>query len=180
MNKFTPLALSGLLFCALPAIADDSASTGSARAQTAVQVCAPGSMHEKLKLTSDQKDKLSSIRDQYKLATAQKKAELEVAMSQQHQLMSKATIDKSAVLSLQGKINSLKADLSNARIDMALTASAVFTPEQREMFEKASKFGHGRGHGGPGMHRWGGHRPGGPMGGPSGGWEHKGGERKFG
>jgi Spy/CpxP family protein refolding chaperone len=177
MNKFTPLALSGLLFCALPAIADDSASAGGARAQTAVKVCAPGSMHEKLKLSTEQKDKLSSIRDQYKLATAQKKAELEVAMSQQHQLMSKATIDKSAVLSLQGKINSLKADLSNARIDMALTASAVFTPEQREMF---SKFGHGRGHGGPGMHRWGGHRPGGPMGGPGGGWEHKGGERKFG
>jgi hypothetical protein len=46
MNKFTPLALSGLLFCALPAIADDSASTGGARAQTAVKVCAPGSMHE--------------------------------------------------------------------------------------------------------------------------------------
>lgn len=170
MNKFTPLALSGLLFCALPAIADDSAFTGSARAQTAVKVCAPGSMHEKLKLSTEQKDKLSSIRDQYKLATAQKKAELEVAMSQQRQLMQKATIDKSAVLSLQGKINSLKADLSNARIDMALTASAVFTPEQREMF---SKFGHGRGPGGPGMHRWGGHRPGG-MGGPGGGWEHRG------
>ncbi len=169
MNKFTPLALSGLLFCALPAIADDSASTVGARAQTAVKVCAPGSMHEKLKLSTEQKDKLSSIRDQYKLATAQKKAELEVAMSQQHQLMSKATIDKSAVLSLQGKINSLKADLSNARIDTALTASAVFTPEQREMF---SKFG--RGHGGPGMHRWGGHRPGGPMGAPGGGWEHRG------
>lgn len=177
MNKFTPLALSGLLFCALPAIADDSASTGSARAQTAVQVCAPGSMHEKLKLTSDQKDKLSSIRDQYKLATAQKKAELEVAMGQQRQLMSKATIDKSAVLALQSKINSLRDDLSNARIDMALTASAVFTPEQREMF---AKFGHGRGHGGPGMHKWGGYRPGGPMGGPGGGWERKGGERKLG
>jgi Spy/CpxP family protein refolding chaperone len=73
-------------------------------------------------------------------------------MGQQRQLMSKATIDKSAVLSLQSKINSLKADLSNARIDMALTASAVFTPEQREMF---SKFGHGRGHGGPGMHKMG-------------------------
>ncbi|CAN5592860.1 hypothetical protein BH11CYA1_BH11CYA1_50320 [soil metagenome] len=175
MNKFTPLALSGLLFCALPAIADDSAAAGGARTQTAVKVCAPGGMHEKLKLSTEQKDKLSSIRDQYKLATAQKQAELEVSMSQQRQLMSKAVIDKSAVLSLQGKINSLKADLSNARIDMALTASAVFTPEQREMFEK---FGHGRGPG-AGHHRFGGHKPGGPMGGP-GGWEHKGGERKLG
>ncbi|MFA6210634.1 MAG: Spy/CpxP family protein refolding chaperone [Candidatus Obscuribacterales bacterium] len=172
MNKFTPLALSGLLFCALPAIADDSASAGGARSQTAVKVCAPGAMHSKLKISDEQKDKLSSIRDQYKLATAQKKAELEVAMSQQRQLMSKTVIDKSAVLSLQSKINGLKADLSNARIDMALTASAVFTPEQREMFGKFGKFGHGRGHGGP-KHQWGGHRPGGPMGGP-------GGERKFG
>ncbi len=81
MNKFTPLALSGLLFCALPAIADDSASTGGARAQTAVKVCAPGSMHEKMKLSTEQKDQLSSIHDQYKLATALKKAELDCALA---------------------------------------------------------------------------------------------------
>ncbi len=66
------------------------------------------------------------------------------------QLMSKATIEQSAVLALQSKINSLRDDLSNARIDMALTASAVLTPEQREMF---AKFGHGRGHGGAGEHK---------------------------
>jgi Spy/CpxP family protein refolding chaperone len=164
MKFLTPIALSALVFAALPAIAEDGAKGGPGmRPVTGVKVCAPG---PKFSMTEDQKDKLSSIRDQYKLATAQKKAELEVAMHQQRELMGKTTIDKSAVLSLQSKINGLKADLSNARIDMALTASSVFTPEQREMFQKRM---HGKfGHKGP-RGEWGGHKGG-----------FRGGERKFG
>lgn len=162
MKSLTPIALSALMFTALPALAEDGKGGPGVRPVTGVKVCAPGA---KFSLTEDQKDKLSSIRDQYKLSTAQKKAELEVAMHQQRELMGKTTIDKSAVLALQSKINGLKAELSNARIDMALTASAVFTPEQREMFQKRM---HGHGHKGP-RGDWGGHKGG-----------FRGGERKFG
>jgi len=155
MKILTTLALSGLLFTALPALADNNAPIQGSHPQTDVKVCSPGA---KFGMTADQKDKLGALRDQFKLATAQKKAELEVAMHQQRELMSKPTVDRSAVLALQSRINALHDELSNARIDMALTASSIFTPEQREMFER-----HMGGHGGGryGGHREGGHREGG-------------------
>jgi len=128
MKILTPLALSGLIFCALPALADDGTPASGGLPQTGVKVCAPCA---KFSLTTDQKEKLSALRDQFKLSTAQKKAELEVAVHQQRELMSKAVIDKSAVLSLQSKINALRDELANARIEMALNSSSVFTPEQR-------------------------------------------------
>lgn len=154
MKFLTPLALSGLLLCALPALADNNTPAPGGRAQTDVKVCEGGS---KFGMTPEQKTRLSALRDQFKLATAQKKAELEVSMSQQRSLMSQATVDRSAVLALQSKINALHDELSNARIDMALNASSVFTPEQREMFGK--HMGHGGG-------RYGGHK--------EGGWGHRG------
>jgi len=134
-------------------------------------------------LTDDQKAKLGTLRDQYILSTANKKAELMVVSRQLKEALHSTNIDKSAALTLQGKINNLKADLSTARLNMMLASSDVFTPEQREQMQKLHRmhgWGH-KGHGGKGKGECGGPRggmrgrafgpgpegPGGPGAGPS-------------
>ncbi|MBK7840766.1 MAG: hypothetical protein IPJ49_24445 [Candidatus Obscuribacter sp.] len=117
-------------------------------------------------LTDDQKAKLGTLRDQYILSTANKKAELMVASRQLKETLHATTVDKSAALTLQGKINNLKADLSTARLNMMLASSDVFTAEQREQMQKMHRmhgWGH-KGHGGKGKGECGGPRGGGMRG----------------
>lgn len=117
-------------------------------------------------LTDDQKAKLGTLRDQYILSTANKKAELMVASRQLNETLHATTVDKSAALTLQGKINNLKADLSTARLNMMLASSDVFTAEQREQMQKMHRM-HGwdhKGHGGKGKGECGGPRGGGMRG----------------
>jgi Spy/CpxP family protein refolding chaperone len=119
-------------------------------------------------LTEAQIQQLRALRDRYSVDNATKKAQLQVLHHQLMDQLGAATIDKSAVLATQAKINSLRDDLSNAKIGMMLDASSVFTPEQREHMHQRMLRGGFRGHHG-GHHGRGGH-------GGHGGW---GGQRGF-
>ena len=85
-------------------------------------------------LSDDQRDRLRALKNQLSLDTAQKKAELKVGQSQLRELFGKAKVDKQAVLDQQSKLNTLKADLSNARVNFMLSANDVFTAEQKQAF----------------------------------------------
>lgn len=138
------LLATGLLFTALPVLAKDTVSAQLPK-DGEKAVCEGKGIDGQLKLSDEQRSKLGALRDRFTLDTASKKADLQVSMRQMHELLVKPTIDKSAVLSLQAKINGLNADLSTARLNMMLASADVFTPEQRAQF---SKMRESREHGG--------------------------------
>lgn len=145
MNLSRPIALATMALCALPAFAKDATPVESSAAlSTHVRP------HFKFNMTDEQKSKLSSLKNQYILDTATKKAELKVASNQLREEMGKSSIDKSAAQGLQSKINSLRGELASARLNMLLAAADVFTPEQREAFKKMrhGRHGHGKSFGG--------------------------------
>ncbi len=146
MKMIRPLALATMALCALPAFAKDGAPPESGSVtQTQVRT------HARFQFTEDQKGKLSSLKNQYILDTATKKAELKVARNQLKETMSKDSIDKGAAQGLQSKISGLKGELASARLNMMLACADIFTPEQRAAFKKMRHFrhgGHGKGFGG--------------------------------
>lgn len=156
MRLLYSLALGALLFVSAPAFAQETPTVVEPIAQTQV------TLDPALKVTAEQREKLANLRNQYILSTAQKKAELTVAKNQLRTVFKQPTIDKAAALSLQTKINGLKADLSTARLSLKLAAADVFTAEQRAAFKKMHHgYGHKRGCG-PSRGGFRGH--GGPMG----------------
>jgi Spy/CpxP family protein refolding chaperone len=164
--------MGALLICFSPALAQDVPESDSKLiGQAQVQATVPDG--PKNPITDEQRTKLGAIKDQYELDTAQSKAQLKVSQRQLRQMLMAPSVDKSAALSLQGKINTLRASLSDAKLKMMLASSDVFTPEQKAAFKKFRGHGHGMGkgrHGGGGKcGAMRGHGRGGHHGGPGGG-----------
>ncbi len=84
-----------------------------------------------LSFTDAQLEKLSTLKDQYELATAAKKATLKSLKCQVHKLMTEPNIDRQKITGLHDKINSLRTELSNIRLGYSLDRAEVLTPEQR-------------------------------------------------
>lgn len=140
MNFTRPIALATMALCALPAFAKDATpAESSTTPSTHVRP-----HFAKFKLSDEQKSKLSSLKNQFILDTATKKAELKVAKNQLREEMGKTSIDKSAAMGLQSKISSLSGELASARLNMMIAAADVLTPEQREAFKKMRHFRHGK------------------------------------
>jgi len=129
------MVITALLLTALPALAETTVTAQVS--QDAGQVCqSKSSLRSTLKLTEDQREKLGMLRDQFILSTADKKAQLEVAHNQMRRLFQQPAIDKQAVLTQEAKINALKDDLATAKVNLMLSSSDIFTPEQRVAFGK--------------------------------------------
>jgi len=135
MKFIRPILISGLLLTALPAFAQSTVTAQLPKdgGKACEGKCA---FNSALKITPEQKQKLGSLRDQFTLSTAEKKAELKVAHNEMRRLLQAPSIDKQAVLSLETKINGLRDDLSTARVNMILASSDIFTPDQRAAFAK--------------------------------------------
>jgi Spy/CpxP family protein refolding chaperone len=134
MKLIRPMVITGLLLSALPAFAQTTVTAQVAK--DGGKACLSKGVESKFKVTPEQRQKLGSLRDQFTLSTADKKAELKVARNEMRRLFQQPTIDKQAVLALESKINGLKDDLSTAKVNMILACSDVFTPEQRAEFGK--------------------------------------------
>ena len=148
MNLIRPIVVAGMLLSTLPAFAQTSV-TAELPKDGGKQCAEKCGFDTKLNVSQDQVNKLGTLHDQFKLSTAKEKAELEVAHSELRRLFSQPTVDKQAALALQGKINGLKDDLSNQRLNLMLASSDIFTPEQRAQFAKMHAmggFGHHRHH----------------------------------
>jgi Spy/CpxP family protein refolding chaperone len=111
---------------------------------------------EQLNLTPEQSAKMDKLRIDFRKASIQRRAALEVAHLDLRQLMEATTIDESAVLATAQEVSDLQAAAFKARIEHRLAMRQILTPEQRE---KAKSLRHGRGFGdGPRGHMRG--RPG--------------------
>jgi Spy/CpxP family protein refolding chaperone len=84
-----------------------------------------------ISLSTEQKESLLALKDKLALGTAQEKVQLKVDRHELFDLLSKPTVDKQAVLSLEGKMNTLRNELADAKVNYLLAASEVFTPAQK-------------------------------------------------
>ena len=115
-----------------------------------------------LSLSDDQLEKIAKLRNDFSDAAGTKVVQLRSLMRQQKDLMTQEKVDKSQVLDIQNKINNIKTDLSNAKLNVRLDTLALLTPDQkqkirhkalqREVFGAGGfkgKHGHHRRQGGP-------------------------------
>lgn len=114
-----------------------------------------------LDLTDAQKEKLFSMKNNLKDTIGPKKLELSKASRELRDLLTKPSIDRAAITSTQGKINGIKADISNLMIAFRTDFAETLTPEQRQKMRFAPSF---KGH--HGHKRHGGFHHGGPRRGP--------------
>jgi Spy/CpxP family protein refolding chaperone len=120
-----------------------------------------------LSLTDDQLEKIAKLKSDFKDGAGPKVVQIRSLQRQMKDMLTQTNVDKSKVLDVQSKINSLKADLSNARLNMRMDTLAILTPDQKQKLRhnslKRQAFG-GHGHGGHrGHHHFGKHGgPGGP------------------
>ncbi|MBX9719818.1 MAG: hypothetical protein K2X81_00345, partial [Candidatus Obscuribacterales bacterium] len=113
--------------------------------------------------SDDQLEKIAKIKGAFSDTAAAKVAQLHTLSRELRTQLSQANIDKSQVMDIQSKINNLKNDISNAKLNMRLDTIAVLTAEQRQKFHHMAlqrqvlggRKGHGHGH-----HRHGAKQPG--------------------
>lgn len=132
------LALVGVACMAAPALAQDAPSADGKM----LFAQGTGGEHKRLSLTDAQKSKLKELRNQFILATAEKKALLQVQRGELRDLMKADNVDKSAVLALHAKTTALKNELSLAKLNFLLAANDVFTPEQKSLMRERRMGGH--------------------------------------
>jgi Spy/CpxP family protein refolding chaperone len=87
---------------------------------------------EELELTDEQMEKLVDLRLDYEIKIAEKEAQLMSNMKQMALLMTSTKTDKEAIMALNGKTNSLRADLDTARVQKMIAAMDIMTPKQKE------------------------------------------------
>jgi len=87
---------------------------------------------EKLGLTDEQMEKLITLKSEYEIKNAERKAQLMANMKQMALLMTEDKADKNVILSLNDKNNAIKAELSVARINRMIEAMSIMTPKQKE------------------------------------------------
>jgi Spy/CpxP family protein refolding chaperone len=141
MKLLSTLTLSGLLLLGLPAFAQQQVPADPQ--QFVAEAKAPAACAAINPITDDQKQRLSAIRDKYELDTADKKALLHVTQRQLRRTLTATTVDKSSATALQAKVNGLRDDLANSKLNLKLAMGDVFTPEQRAAFRQMrGRFGH--------------------------------------
>jgi Spy/CpxP family protein refolding chaperone len=97
--------------------------------------------------TDEQLEKVFQVKSKFMDAVGPKMAELKSAQRALYDQLTQPEMDKGKVQALQGKINSLHADMANARLDQQIGLLGVLTPEQRKDlrrgFLKMEDFGMG-------------------------------------
>jgi len=138
--------------------AADSTTTVDAGAKKGCPTgkCGPkrGGMFEALGITTDQLEKMNTMKLDFEKANAPKKTELMTLSKELRDDMTKPGVSKSELLALQSKINDIKSQLSTNRVGFMADRMAVLNDDQkakiREFSLKRSFGPHHRGghHGG--------------------------------
>lgn len=122
--------------------------------------CSGGACHRggKMVLSDAQLEKMKAAKNQFMDSTAQDRTQLESLHRQLGDVLGAPQIDRAKALEIQGKINSLKDKLSNAKLNLSLEQISSLTPEQRGrmqhfMLMRETMGARGRHEG----RRWGGH-----------------------
>lgn len=149
---FAAVTLVALSFSLAPAFAADSSTTVDAGKPEMGRSfkrghggpgCGGGRSHKggfvkALGITTDQLEKFNTLKQGFIASTASKKAELKVLSSELRDDMTKPGVSKNQMLELQGKINEIKAQLSNSRISFMADRMAILTDDQKAKIREFS------------------------------------------
>jgi Spy/CpxP family protein refolding chaperone len=107
------------------------------------------SMFKNLNLTDDQYEKLYSIKRETMGQMAGKMGNMATLHMDLKDALLQADLDKSKIQSVQDKINALKTDMANMRLNQHISMLNVLTPEQRKelrlaMIKSSASDGHRR------------------------------------
>lgn len=153
---FTIAGLAAATLGVSPAFADDSSPSVVAKLPGSTMAGATCGARAKFNLTTEQLEKLNTLKTALKEETGPKKLELSSLRRDLMDKLTKGDADKSELLAIQGKINALKADLANSKISFMADASDIFTAEQKEQMRRRylmrSMHGGKRHHGGGKFH----------------------------
>lgn len=86
-----------------------------------------------LGVTDEQLEKLVSLRNQFKDNSFSVKHELSSNIRKLADLLSQPKVDRQEIMTVQDKINSLRTNLSNARLAFLMDASDVLTADQKKL-----------------------------------------------
>lgn len=174
-SKLALVVALGMSFSAMaiaPAMSEDASSTPGAKVEAKGKSCSGGECRKGgrrghggfmsgLGLSNDQLEKLHTLKTSSFEANGPKRLELRSLHRQMKDSLTKPGINKSELLALQSKINSLNAELSNSRVSFMADASSILTEEQRQKVRRAMLMGsvgghhkkfHGKGHHGGQRH----------------------------
>jgi Spy/CpxP family protein refolding chaperone len=152
------VVIASLIIAAPVLAADDSTTNGAAPSQGRMVAAknlgcsGGGSFHRggKMGFSDSQLEKMASEKDQFLNKTASERSQLGILHRQLREELSQTNIDRSKAESILAKINSIKADLSTAKLDLKINEIALLTPDQREQMRHrmlvAEAFGGGFGH----------------------------------
>ncbi len=103
-----------------------------------------------LDLTDDQYEKFYALKNSFLDKVGPKVLDIRTSERHLKDLMTQTTVDAKACRNLQDKINGLKGDVANMKLDNRLAMHDVLTDEQRKKIrEWVIKGGHGMHHRGP-------------------------------
>jgi len=166
INKQVFNALMVSLLIAAPVMAADGSTASGADGGAGRMVaskkleCSGGSCNRgpRMHLSDTQLQKMVSLKDQFLDKTGSERTELGSLHRQLKEVLSQSTIDRSKAEGIQSKINSVKDQLSIAKLDLRLDEIANLTPEQREQMQHRMLIGEAFGGHHFGQHRHGGGR----------------------
>jgi Spy/CpxP family protein refolding chaperone len=125
----------------LPAMAD-TANTGIEKTQVKVgsEQCARANFgarkafktEKRLGLSDSQLEQVAALKDKNRTETAGQKAQLKTLSDQLKLVITKPEINQSEAMQIQSKINDLRSQLSNERLQERMNFMSILTPEQRE------------------------------------------------
>jgi len=139
-GKFIKTLLITSTLIGLPAIAQTNAGSVPEKAQLKVNSLSclgckserRESTGRKLGLTDSQLEKIASLKDRARVDSAPQKAQLKELYNQLKLAITKPAVDQQEALQIQSKINDLRAQLSNKKLQERLNFMAILTPEQKE------------------------------------------------
>jgi len=136
-NQVFAVVVASLLIAAPVLAADNVTADGADGGRTVASKrldCAGGACQRggKSSFSDSQLEKMSAIRNQFMDKTGQERSEFGSLHRQLRDVLSQSSIDRSKAEGIQSKINSIKGELSTAKLDLKMDEIAVLTPEQRE------------------------------------------------
>jgi Spy/CpxP family protein refolding chaperone len=87
---------------------------------------------KKLGLSDDQLVKIAALKDQGRVTMAPQFAQLKALNDQLKDVLTKPSLDKQEALSLEGKINDLKAQVGTEKLEQRIDFMSILTPDQKE------------------------------------------------
>ncbi len=149
-------AAAVIMVSGLPAIAEETTAVNANDSVVAKCPMGPGGGFRghgsgcdkfgRLDLSDEQNEKLYQLKQKFADQIGMTKVEIKKERRKMRDLLTQPAIDRKAVELAHGKINSLKTNLSNAKLTFKLDASEILTPEQRKQLRYGT--GGGRGFGG--------------------------------